>query len=245
VVVRGVVQGVGFRPFVFMLAERLGLGGFVGNDSRGAFIEIEGQEHALDAFVNSLNSEAPPLAHIESVDLSEMPARGERRFRIVESERIADAATLVAPDVAICPDCLRELYDPRDRRFRYPFINCTHCGPRFTIIRDIPYDRALTTMATFPLCPDCAREYADPHDRRFHAEPVACPRCGPQLRWHADDARGEDALQSALRALAAGRIVAIKGIGGFHLACASASAAAGSRSRSWRAMFHRCARSRT
>jgi hydrogenase maturation protein HypF len=229
--VRGLVQGVGFRPFVYALAVRCGLSGFVGNDSHGAFVEVEGGSAALDAFLAALRTTLPPPAHIDAIDALEMPLRGDAEFRIVESIRIEGAATLVPPDSAVCPDCLRELFDPHDRRFRYPFINCTHCGPRFTIIRDVPYDRAQTTMHSFTLCADCAREYADPNDRRFHAEPIACPRCGPQLRWHADGARGEDALAAARRALAAGRIVAVKGIGGFHLACDAANPAAVARLR--------------
>lgn len=224
--VRGLVQGVGFRPFVFTLATRRGLAGFVGNDSRGVYIEIEGDAAALDAFITALRAEAPALARIDAIDSFELPPRGDADFRIVESAQIAGAATLVAPDAAVCSDCLQELHNPLDRRYRYPFINCTNCGPRFTIVRDIPYDRARTTMRDFVLCPDCAREYSDPSDRRFHAEPIACPHCGPQLRWHTDDARGEDALAAAQRALAAGRIVAVKGIGGFHLACDATNAAA-------------------
>ena len=181
--VSGVVQGVGFRPFVFGLAERLGLTGFVGNDSSGVFIEVEGCAGALNRFQQALRDERPPLAMIDIIHCERLAVRGDDHagFVIVESEAQAGGSTLVAPDVCICDDCLRELFDPANRRYRYPFINCTHCGPRFTIITDVPYDRPLTTMAAFPMCPDCEREYHDPRDRRFHAQPIACAECGPQV----------------------------------------------------------------
>ncbi|MBX7213923.1 MAG: carbamoyltransferase HypF [Thermoflexales bacterium] len=226
----GVVQGVGFRPFVHQLATALTLTGHVGNDSAGVFIEVEGASAALDAFEAALRNNPPPLARIEQVLVEEIPALGETRFRIVESAARPGARTLVSPDIAVCEDCLREMADPADRRHRYPFINCTHCGPRYTLIRDTPYDRPATTMADFPLCEDCAREYADPANRRYHAQPIACPRCGPQL-WLADAqgavlCREDAALQAAQAALRAGRIVAVKGLGGFHLACDATNAAA-------------------
>ncbi len=226
--VSGVVQGVGFRPFVYTLARRFALAGFVGNDSAGAFIEIEGSPEALARFQTALRAELPPLAHIEAVTVTHLPCAGASEFVIVDSERQAGLNTLVSPDVAVCDDCLRELLDPRDRRYRYPFINCTNCGPRFTIIKDTPYDRPATTMAGFAMCPACAREYADPADRRFHAQPVACPQCGPQvwLQSAADarpQARGGEAIKLAQRMLRAGLIVAVKGIGGFHLACDATS----------------------
>lgn len=231
--VQGVVQGVGFRPFVYELATRLALGGFVGNDSGGVLIEIEGQPTALAAFQHELTAHPPPLAHIEQVDTTPLPVCGEQSFSIIPSQNNGAAHTLISPDLAICDHCLRELFDPTDRRHRYPFINCTHCGPRFTIIRDLPYDRPMTTMAAFPLCPACRREYEDPANRRFHAQPNACPVCGPQLefRWSPTDAplstgwRGaggevnDAALQAAQQVLAQGGIIAVKGIGGFHLAC--------------------------
>ena len=207
--VRGVVQGVGFRPFVYLLAERHGLGGFVLNDGNGVVIEVEGAPDELDALQESLRVEAPTLARIDDVVAEGLPPRGERSFRIVES-RPAGSTALVPPDVATCDECLRELFDPTDRRYRYPFVNCTQCGPRFTIVRTVPYDRMNTTMAHFPLCADCRREYEDPTDRRFHAEPIACPACGPQLSFP---------LEEAVALLQDGAIAAVKGIGGYHLAC--------------------------
>ncbi len=233
--IRGVVQGVGFRPFIFTLAERLGLNGFVGNDSNGCFVEIEGPSQAIVAFGQALRDEAPPLSHIEQISQRDLPPTGERGFRILPSQAQTNAATLISPDLNICDDCLRELFDPTDRRYLYPFINCTHCGPRYTIIRDIPYDRDKTTMTNFAMCEACAREYADPRHRRFHAQPNACPMCGPQVYFVESPpspspsqregiplplggVRGE-AITQAQAALQAGQIVAIKGIGGFHLTC--------------------------
>jgi hydrogenase maturation protein HypF len=226
--VTGVVQGVGFRPFVYGLARRLGIAGLVGNDSHGVFIELEGQADALDAFHAELIHQPPPLAHIVKVDTETVDARGDTDFIIVESEAQAGAHTLVSPDLAVCDDCLRELFDPADRRYRYPFINCTNCGPRFTIITDIPYDRPLTTMAAFPLCPDCEREYRDPLDRRFHAQPIACPVCGPRLQHVVREGEAwrvvaGDPLLAAQRLLNEGRVVAVKGLGGYHLACDATS----------------------
>lgn len=229
--VSGVVQGVGFRPFVYTLALRHGLAGFVGNNSSGVFVELEGEPEALAAFRTALTAEAPPLAHIESVTAVSLPPCGDTGFTIVHSKAQAAASTLISPDICICDDCLRELRDPQDRRYRYPFINCTNCGPRFTIIRDIPYDRPLTTMAPFPMCPDCLAEYEDPLNRRFHAQPNACPVCGPHV-WleHSGAATGEAApaeTQAAISAaqalLQADKIVAVKGLGGFHLACDATS----------------------
>jgi hydrogenase maturation protein HypF len=222
-VVGGIVQGVGFRPFVFALARDHGLTGFVGNDSAGVFIEVQGTPSALGAFQRQLASSAPPLAQIESVTVEELPIQPEQTFEIVASALQPGASTPISPDIATCDDCLRELFAPTDRRYRYPFINCTHCGPRFTIIRDIPYDRPLTTMSAFPMCPACAAEYHDPTNRRFHAQPNACPECGPIVSFvgpgNSQEARGDEALSLARRALDNGLIVAIKGIGGFHLAC--------------------------
>jgi hydrogenase maturation protein HypF len=207
--VRGVVQGVGFRPFVYLLAERHSLGGFVLNDGDGVVIEVEGAPDELDALQESLRVEAPTLARIDELLAEALAPRGERSFHIVES-RPTGSTALVPPDVATCDECLRELFDPADRRYRYPFVNCTRCGPRFTIVRTVPYDRMNTTMARFPLCADCRREYDDPRDRRFHAEPIACPACGPQLSFP---------LEEAVALLQDGAIVAVKGIGGYHLAC--------------------------
>ncbi len=218
--ITGVVQGVGFRPFVYGLAQRYGLTGFVGNDSNGVFVEVQGTPESLDAFRSSLVTAAPPLAHIDSVAVTVLPVQHETTFVIVRSKSTASANTLISPDVAICADCLRELHDPLDRRYQYPFINCTHCGPRFTIITDIPYDRPLTTMAGFRMCAVCQAEYDDPLNRRFHAQPNACPLCGPQL-WleHAGQRIEKDVLGAAQALLVSGHIVAVKGLGGFHLAC--------------------------
>ena len=228
-VVRGIVQGVGFRPFVHGLATRYNLGGFVGNDSHGVFIEIEGAPDALDAFTRELQMNPPPLALIEAVTCQAMAPAGETTFTIVASAHRAGASTAISPDVCICDDCLRELFDPSDRRYRYPFINCTNCGPRFTIIRDIPYDRPQTTMAAFAMCPHCEAEYHDPANRRFHAQPNACPACGPRVwleRTGQPTVWDDPAICAAQDALRAGRIVAVRGIGGFHLACDATNDAA-------------------
>lgn len=213
--VRGVVQGVGFRPFVYGVARRHGLVGFVLNDGDGVHVEAEGEREQLDAFAAALRSEAPPLARVESIAVAAVPLGREREFRI-ETSVAAGRAAAIPPDVATCDDCLRELWDASDRRYRYPFVNCTHCGPRFTIVCGVPYDRANTTMADFPMCADCRREYEDPLDRRFHAEPVACPACGPQLSMP---------VEEAVALLREGAIVAVKGLGGYHLACDAANEA--------------------
>ncbi len=223
--VAGVVQGVGFRPYVFRLAEELELGGWVLNDERGVEVEVEGEPASVEEFLARLPADAPPLATVESVRVEPARASGELSFRIVESERGAEPEALVSADFATCPDCLTELFDPADRRHRYPFINCTNCGPRFTIVRGVPYDRPLTTMAGFAMCEGCRAEYEDPRDRRFHAQPNACPECGPRLRLldpaGAELARGRyrDAVAAAAAMLAAGKVVAVKGLGGYHLAC--------------------------
>ncbi len=218
--VRGIVQGVGFRPYVYRLAAELRLAGWVLNDAEGVMIEAEGQGAAVEAFLRRLPLDAPPLALVSALEREQRTAQDEHGFEIRPSPRGAPADTPIAADGATCADCLRELLDPRDRRYRYPFINCTNCGPRFTIVRDVPYDRPATTMAGFAMCEACRREYEDPSDRRFHAQPNACPRCGPTLALSgAGTAHGEQALAGAVRALLAGRIVAVKGIGGYHLAC--------------------------
>ncbi len=219
--ITGVVQGVGFRPTVYQLATGLGLSGFVGNDGAGVFIELEGPADDIDHFIDDLETNPPPLAHIDHIDRRGMTPRREDGFTIVESRRDDSATTLVSPDLEVCADCVREMQDPADRRYRYPFINCTNCGPRFTITRDTPYDRPLTTMAPFVMCPACEAEYDDPVDRRFHAQPNACPACGPRVWLEAEGTAPEvpDAIAEARRLIAEGRIVAIKGIGGFHLAC--------------------------
>lgn len=175
------VQGVGFRPYVYTRAIGLGLAGHVTNTPEGVVAEVEGAPAAVSRFCERLAADAPPLAVVDAVDHHEVPVAGGSGFTIIASRTGGPARTLVSPDVATCADCLTELADPADRRHRHPFITCTHCGPRFTIVTGLPYDRAHTTMARFPMCPDCAREYADPADRRFHAQPVACPACGPRL----------------------------------------------------------------
>ncbi|HKK01665.1 MAG TPA: Sua5/YciO/YrdC/YwlC family protein, partial [Desulfuromonadales bacterium] len=223
--IEGIVQGVGFRPFVFQLARKLGLAGWVLNDSRGVKIAAEGEDDALERFCTALRSEHPPLARISRFETVEISPTGEHGFAIRESEVLASRSAQIAPDAATCPDCLRELDDPDDRRYRYPFINCTNCGPRYTIVTGVPYDRPLTTMASFAMCPKCRAEYEDPASRRFHAQPNACPVCGPQLRLC--DAQGRsmagEALAETVRLLQEGRIVAIKGLGGYHLAVDAAN----------------------
>jgi hydrogenase maturation protein HypF len=243
VAITGVVQGVGFRPFVYNLATEQSLAGWVLNHSGGVDIEVEGPRDEVNAFVASLSEKAPPLAHITSIDSHAIAPVGYTEFEIRHSESQVNRYQLVSPDVATCPDCLRELLDPNDRRYRYPFINCTNCGPRFTIIEDIPYDRPSTTMCAFPMCDDCLAEYADPRNRRFHAQPNACPVCGPQVWLVETNGRvseqakkrtgesrspvsGDAALIRAAELLRSGRILAIKGLGGFHLACDATNAEA-------------------
>jgi hydrogenase maturation protein HypF len=238
ILVRGIVQGVGFRPFVYSLAKRYALRGQVRNNATGVLIEVEGDGVAIDGFVGEIASSPPPLATVESIERSEpagpaapMPFDG---FRIVESDAAGRKFVPVSADVATCADCLRELRDPADRRHQYPFVNCTNCGPRFTIIEDVPYDRAKTTMRAFEMCGACEAEYRDPLDRRFHAEPTACPTCGPRV--YLADSRGlrpdgelesnVDAVGRARSLLLEGHILAIKGVGGFHLACDALDASA-------------------
>jgi hydrogenase maturation protein HypF len=218
--VSGIVQGVGFRPFVHGLAGELGLAGFVGNDESGVVIEAEGSAHALDALLTALRDRPPALALVTDVAATGMPVRGDTAFAIAPSSARGPRATLISPDTATCADCLAELRDPSDRRYRHPFITCTNCGPRFTIVTGVPYDRVATTMAGFPMCTACAAEYHDPADRRFHAQPVCCPDCGPTLRLL--DAAGHhlpgDPITTAARMLADGGVLAVKGLGGYHLA---------------------------
>ncbi len=224
--IEGTVQGVGFRPFAYRLARELGLGGFVRNDSRGVALELEGADASIRSFLTRLELEAPPLAVLERVQTEWVKPEGASEFLILESAPGSGPDAPVTADSATCEDCLRELFDPADRRYRYPFINCTNCGPRFTIVCGVPYDRPLTTMSGFEMCPACRREYEDPGDRRFHAQPNACPVCGPQVSLL--DCAGsllasaEDVLRDAIAALRAGAILAIKGLGGYHLACRAA-----------------------
>ncbi len=220
--VQGIVQGVGFRPFVYGQALRLGLGGFVLNDSNGVTIEVEGLAAMVEAFQHALRETPPPLARIDSIAAEMIAPRGETVFVIAHSEAGQERNTLISPDTATCDDCLRELFDPADRRHHYPFINCTNCGPRFTIVQDVPYDRGKTTMRVFPMCAACQAEYDDPLDRRFHAQPNACPVCGPQVRLCDAEGRVREVanpIALAAEQLAVGAILAIKGLGGYHLAC--------------------------
>ncbi|MFB4262066.1 carbamoyltransferase HypF [Nonomuraea sp. GTA35] len=218
--VEGIVQGVGFRPFVYSLANRLGLAGRVHNDVNGVHIEVEGALAGVEEFLTALERDAPALSAIERVTVVSGEPAGHRGFTIATSDPAGTRRALVPADTATCDDCLRELADPADRRHRYPFINCTNCGPRFTIVRGLPYDRPMTTMAAFGMCDDCAREYHDPGDRRYHAQPTCCPACGPRLRLR--DPRGTelcgDPIACAAALLRAGRVVAVKGLGGYHLA---------------------------
>jgi hydrogenase maturation protein HypF len=228
--VDGTVQGVGFRPWAYRLAVECGLTGRVRNDPRGVTIEAFGAPAALEAFLRRLGDEAPPAAHVRGLRSDPIPAETVDGFRIVGSGEEGARRVSIPPDLATCPECLREVRDPADRRHVYPFTNCTQCGPRYTIARDVPYDRPATTMAGFVMCADCRREYDDPADRRFHAQPIACPRCGPHVRLlgpSGEPARlGPDAVAGAALALCEGRIVAVKGLGGYHLACNATSPAA-------------------
>ncbi len=228
--INGIVQGVGFRPFIYNLAIAHHLKGWVRNSANGVDIEITTDQNTLETFVNQIQNSAPPLAQIDSITTEKINHQSFDAFNIVESKNKASDFIPISPDVAICSQCQQELFDSQDRRFRYPFINCTNCGPRFSIIKDIPYDRPMTTMAEFEMCSDCRKEYEDPTDRRFHAQPVACPVCGPQI-WVEDNAdqnlaEKEEAIRKARQMLADGKILAIKGLGGFHLACDAANPAA-------------------
>ena len=228
VVVRGVVQGVGFRPHVYSLAQSLDLSGAVWNTSQGVVAEVQGDSANVETFVRRLGDDAPPLALVSDITTEDLPLVGGTGFAIRESEQ-APGRTFVSPDVTICDDCLADLRDPTDRRYRHPFVTCTHCGPRYTITTGLPYDRPATTMAGFPMCAACAAEYADPADRRFHAQTVCCPGCGPTLRLVAPGRRtsyAEEALAEARSLLRDGAVVAVKGIGGYHLACDATSEAA-------------------
>jgi len=232
--IKGVVQGVGFRPFIFQLATRYNLKGWVCNTSEDVKIEVEGGEKDLDYFLSALEKEAPPVSHIEEIDVTRGRPAGYDKFEIRQSVSEEGKYQLVSPDIATCPDCLREIFDPADRRHLYPFTNCTNCGPRFTIITDIPYDRPNTTMIAFEMCPECRREYEDPLNRRFHAQPNACPVCGPRLElvYAAGNPVSRDSvIDAASELLKKGEIVAVKGLGGFLLACDATSQEAVSRLR--------------
>lgn len=226
VCVHGVVQGVGFRPFVYACAAAFGLSGSVRNDSSGAVIEVEGDTAQIADFLDRLHDRPPPLAVVESIETRDIPVVGGTGFTIADTSRSTEGCTLASPDIAMCAECAAEQRDPGNHRYRHAFVNCTNCGPRFTIIASLPYDRASTTMAPFPMCDDCAAEYHDPADRRFHAQPVCCPQCGPTLRYQDGDGRvaeSEAALRQTRRLLTDGGIVAVKGIGGYHLACDAAN----------------------
>jgi len=228
--VSGIVQGVGFRPFVYRLAKERFLTGFVANTSEGVAIEAQGQIAQLDDFLAALRREAPPLAQVGEIVAVPIPLSDDGEFVLLHSIAFGPVSTLISPDVAVCDACLAEFFSPSGRRFRYPFINCTNCGPRYTIVERIPYDRPQTTMRGFTMCVSCQREYDDPADRRFHAQPNCCPDCGPQLALVAADGRlagqRDEALRETLLRLATGEIVAIKGVGGFHLAVDAANAQA-------------------
>ncbi|MCU0240776.1 MAG: Sua5/YciO/YrdC/YwlC family protein, partial [Pyrinomonadaceae bacterium] len=232
--IHGVVQGVGFRPFVYSAAEMFDLKGFVGNDSNGVFIEIEGTSANLEKFQQYLQANNPPLSHITSVDFREIEPKFDAKFEIIKSEKNEANFTLISPDISVCEECLHEFNDKNNRRFQYPFINCTNCGPRFTITENIPYDRVNTTMSTFTMCRECQNEYENPLERRFHAEPISCWDCGVQAWFVGRNATVKErvnlandtlphgrvsAIEQTQVALKLGEIVAIKGIGGFHLAC--------------------------
>ncbi|MBF0530361.1 MAG: carbamoyltransferase HypF, partial [Deltaproteobacteria bacterium] len=224
--VEGFVQGVGFRPFIYQLAKRLGLAGTVLNTSYGAMVEVEGPHQTVQAFFTGLRNDVPPLASITKLTLRPIPTVNQTDFHIESSAAQLTRSALISPDVAVCDDCLRELFDPADRRYHYPFINCTNCGPRYTIIMDVPYDRDKTSMKTFPLCPECAAEYHDPTNRRFHAQPNACPVCGPQvsiLDGHNRPVPSPDPIATARDLLHQGFVLAVKGLGGFHLAVDAAN----------------------
>ena len=224
--ITGIVQGVGFRPFIYQLACRYHLTGYVTNTPKGVEVEVEGSENDIDRFFERLAKEPPPLAHVSAIECFKMPLRNEEAFEITVSKAGMERSALISPDVSICADCLSEMRDPSDRRSGYPFINCTNCGPRYTIITDIPYDRSSTTMKKFEMCPSCQREYDDPKDRRFHAQPNACWECGPMTSLHRPDGHKipcQDPIKETTALLKNGRILAIKGLGGFHLAVDAAN----------------------
>ncbi len=220
--IEGIVQGVGFRPFIFKLANEFNLKGYIYNDTNGVYIEVEGEDEDIDKFIKAIPEKAPPLSLIEKITWEHTEVKGYKEFFIEKSKGGEEKFVLISPDVSTCDDCLRELFDPRDRRFKYPFINCTNCGPRFTIIIDVPYDRAKTTMSVFKMCDECESEYHDPSNRRFHAQPNACPICGPSIKLfdnNLKEIKCDDVIKETAKILRDGYIVAIKGLGGYHLAC--------------------------
>ncbi len=220
--VRGIVQGVGFRPFVYQIAVKNHLTGWVCNSSNGVEIEIVGTNRNVSSFLHELKTAPPVLSRIDELKEKIVLVSAYTQFSIIESKADPSHFIPVSPDISICPDCLNEMLDASNRRYHYPFINCTNCGPRFSIIKDIPYDRPFTTMAEFPMCPNCRHEYEDPMDRRFHAQPIACPVCGPTLQYIEKNSNlvgNADSIKAARTSLTSGNILAIKGLGGFHLAC--------------------------
>ena len=224
VVIKGIVQGVGFRPFIYNLAKKHSLSGYVRNDGIGVTIEVEGNTKAIDEFLITVRENPPPRATIFDIKIREMDLLGKSNFQILKSRDRADKFVPVSPEIATCPECLAELSDPSDRRYRYPFTNCTNCGPRFTIVKDVPYDRKFTTMSPFPMCDKCQREYDNPEDRRFHAQPNACPVCGPRLELldkTGGSVESDDVIGDACKLLRQGSILAIKGLGGYHIACSA------------------------
>ena len=225
--VNGIVQGVGFRPFVFQLAEHYDLKGEVANTSSGVAIHIEGPPNRLASFEADLAAKSPPLAYIVEISGNSQTVKNYTDFRIVNSKGETAMSTLISPDVSVCDDCLQEMFDPRNRRYRYPFINCTNCGPRYTIIDDIPYDRPKTSMRHFKMCPACQAEYDDPTNRRFHAQPNACAKCGPQVGLYDNRHKqiiADDPIGRSAELLKQGYILAVKGLGGYHLAADAANA---------------------
>jgi hydrogenase maturation protein HypF len=220
--IRGIVQGVGFRPFIYNLAKSHNLSGWVLNDTTGVSIEVEGSRTDIEEFVNTVKTSPPAQAEIFEIKSEQTEPAGYKDFEIRKSEDVDEKFVPISPELATCEDCLSELFDPDDRRYRYPFINCTNCGPRFTIVKDIPYDRPFTTMSVFPMCDKCSAEYEYPADRRFHAQPNACPSCGPRLfllNREGNEIAVKDVISEACRLLKEGNVLAIKGLGGYHLAC--------------------------
>jgi hydrogenase maturation protein HypF len=228
--ITGAVQGVGFRPHVFRMAQQHGVAGFVLNSTSGVTEEAEGEDGRVRAFVEDLRGNPPPLAVIASFRTETLPENGDCGFRVEQSDTEGEREAFLLPDLAMCAGCRREIFDPSNRRFRYPFTTCTHCGPRYSIVESLPYDRPRTSMRDFPMCPPCEAEYRNPADRRFHAQTNCCPECGPHVELWAPDgtvlAQRDEALRGAARAVREGRIVALKGIGGFHLICDARNRAA-------------------